>query len=85
MVGLLAAPNPLDLDVKQRLSLSLRLDLYDVIHIGVDSGWRRFVRLVDDQLNSSLRHCCRHWVNLHRTPTCCITAPPNCQTRVYAS
>jgi hypothetical protein len=32
------AGNHLDLDVEQRLSLSLRLHLYDVIHIGVDCG-----------------------------------------------
>jgi hypothetical protein len=33
-----------------------RLHLYDVRHIVIDSGRRRFIRLVDDQLNSGLHH-----------------------------
>lgn len=78
------AGNHLDLDVKQQLSLSFRLHLYDVIHIGVDRGRRRFIHLVDDKLNSGLHNCCRHWVNVHRTPLCCLSAFPNCQVLIYA-
>jgi hypothetical protein len=58
----------LDFDVKQRLSLRVRLDRDNIDHIVIDSGRRRFIRLVDDQLNSSLHHRCRHWVNVHGTP-----------------
>jgi hypothetical protein len=50
-------------DVEQRLSLGRCLHLYDVRHVAIDCGRWRFIRLVDDQLNSGLHHRCRHWVS----------------------
>ena len=73
----------LELNVEQRLSLGGCLHLYDVRHIVIDCGRWRFIRLVDDQLNSGLHHRCRHWVNVHWTPRSCLTAAPNCQALVY--
>jgi hypothetical protein len=78
-----------DLDVHQRRLLGLHrvkgrfhggcLGMIDGLKVLVDGVRRRLGVLIDDELNSGLRHFNRYWVNDHGTT---LLAKP-CQARIY--
>ena len=59
--------------------LGLRLGVVDGLQVFIDRAGRRLGGLVDNELDSGLRHFNRYWINNHEI----ILLPGSCQAPIY--